>query len=1791
MAGYGKISATAFMIRRGIVLANSAREKPKSEVKDSSKKIYIPTYINNLRTVGCVDSGSDITILQYDLYRRIFHKDRTLKDSDVSHITTFSDSTVPVLGRINVPICLSKTHSGIPMSIYIIKDIPNVPKFLIGNDMLKAGLGLLAYTGDINQPYPEVIFQYPMHFKCKVFYESPKDIFSCVATCILEPYEVREVEFFLSPAAPILRTDHILITGQSWDTISVYPTRSDVELVHPLDVYSASGCVANLSNEVIKCKIVAKYELVNDCRLINLVDENRGQLKSTLQTYPVGREILMAKSTAKIQIPTIVVHQVTMSQDPSYKISDLDFADTIMNKEPTYFGEAEIKPEIIEPNGLDVPTIIYKNATEAIDLSSYSEEVRPFIKDIFIEKYPDVVALHALDAGNLSLTLGFTQLRLREGENLPRSKRIFHVSPTDQRHLDDLCDFLIKFGYIMRSPMSPNGCHLFGMSAYLVPRSKANCLGRLIIDYSPVNQLIQSPSAVIPEINATIQFLQGKALYTSLDLKYAYLSLRIDEESRKLTTFLTPTGTFQWLSLPTGAANSPAYFTDACNRMLHFEPEYDQDGKLIYESENVVKQKRSVLKEVCNYFDDILITSTLKPTFNETLKAHFKNVEEAIKRLAFHGAKISVMKCEFARAKILFLGWYISHDFVIADPRRIQKVKDFKFPDSKKAVRAFLGLVNSLRRVLTLNVIKQISILTPLTSSKEEFVPNESHRNAFNQIKLLLTQSPLFAHLIDEHAPKYLWVDAATGSGVLGAVLAQQVHGNKDEKVIPTCLDLDNEVHRIIYDKELPYEPAKLFTAFPIELPKASALKTKPPKISHDEKLLGFTEENWHDSFFWSTISILAIYGCNLPSSTLELRQKALRKLKSGILNNKLKDFTFNLKYDAYKQFIDEFGKGIAPMDPELYLADALASCLYRPMIFISTLPRHSNKPIFHFNHSSDKPPLIYGIYERENKIIFLPYFHNKNVEFKLDHLKGRIQIIAYVAKVVPETFKSRPILDLEVFAILTALYSLQRFISGVKVTLLTDSRVLYYLFSSKVGNSCVKIRRWCLKLLSDYPQVNLQFVRTSENLADFLTREGLPPGDCEKFNLHQIVIEDFYEHLPKTNFTLIEWINFVENHPEYLTINSQLPIDKPKEQEKLNAITLAISRGLENVQDALSPLEILKEKLSRANIIAAQKRDFSRIYETCLASPNFEIEYAEVLNIPRKFKLVSDLLMVDNDFYKIFVPPSMIGVLLSYTHLLGHKGLNRMLADLQSYYFANMNITTKKFIQCCYSCFLTNKGNRKSKIGVYPTPSYPFEEITMDLAENLNTVNGFSHLLITQCTLSDFVIIIPLKSKTASEVTRAVLNSLFQQFNIKRIHTDNGPCFRSTAWLETMAALNIQIIGSSALHPSGRGQVERLVGIIKVMLKRMLAIKSDLNWEYLPYLCAKILNNTISPKTNFRPQDMVFGTQSNGSSTFDIEPLKHIHPLVKNNRQHIESLNNVIQKMTKSASERLTELRLITNEKVNKNRISKQFKVNDYVFVLDRYSMPGNTRPLKTRFHPSPYVVIRPLWTTTLVKRLADGFTALYGNDDLKKYEGNSPLFANIPKEISRVLLHDFQELLQSDLSTITEHDSLEIPSGIDLFDPDPKMESEQLENNNSNVTGNKTPHPFQELSDEFEPEQDKNLSPPDELTPPLPGRANELLKQEINEFSLDGTDSPHDNSDPGADPDEAALLNNLQQLSKDDFHDDLLELENEPFPVGGAEGNSDESDQENEPESNMSEPTTSNMRLRSGRKVQFKN
>ncbi len=299
----------------------------------------------------------------------------------------------------------------------------------------------------------------------------------------------------------------------------------------------------------------------------------------------------------------------------------------------------------------------------------------------------------------------------------------------------------------------------------------------------------------------------------------------------------------------------------------------------------------------------------MRKTYEETLKYHFEVLEHVTARLAFHGAKLNVMKCEFAKGKILFLGWYITHDYIVADPRRIEKVKDFPFPESKKAIRAFLGLVNSLRRVVNIEVIRQMNILTPLMSSKTAFCPTKKHKQAFEEIKLMLIREPLFCNLIDEKAEKFLFVDAASSTGVLGSVLLQKIKGN-NEKIVPEHLDLDNEVLRIIFDKDLPYEPVKLVTSLPVVKVKPTAVITIPPNVLKEERLLGFTEQNVNDSFFWSTISIIALYIGTLLPSVRDYRVMAAKKLKSGVLNNKLKDFVFDLNMNKYRKFMDDFAEG-----------------------------------------------------------------------------------------------------------------------------------------------------------------------------------------------------------------------------------------------------------------------------------------------------------------------------------------------------------------------------------------------------------------------------------------------------------------------------------------------------------------------------------------------------------------------------------------------------------------------------------------------------------------------------------------------------------------------------------------------------------------------------------------------------------------------------------------------------------------------------------------------------------------
>jgi hypothetical protein len=254
--------------------------------------------------------------------------------------------------------------------------------------------------------------------------------------------------------------------------------------------------------------------------------------------------------------------------------------------------------------------------------------------------------------------------------------------------------------------------------------------------------------------------------------------------------------------------------------------------------------------------------------------------------------------------------------------------------------------------------------------------------------------------------------------------------------------------------------------------------------------------------------------------------------------------------------------------------------------------------------------------------------------------------------------------------------------------------------------------------------------------------------------------------------------------------------------------------------------------------------------------------------------------------------------------------------------------------------------------------------------------------------------------------------------------------------FLSILSALHIKVIASASLSPQGRGKIESLVKIVKLMLKRILATRPTYNWSWLPLICAIAINSSTSPRTGFKPAAMVGGEDASGKSFLDLDGIAAPHYIVGNDRVKLEEMHAQIKNSTKVARDRLEEILSTSHKKLNEHKINRKFEKYDYVFVLDRRITPGAARPLKTKLQSSPYIVIKPLHVTSLVKRISDGFTALYSNNDLKKFEGGSELFKDLPKEVLNILVHKFQDLLQSDFATIARFDTLELPNALPLHD-----------------------------------------------------------------------------------------------------------------------------------------------------------
>lgn len=156
--------------------------------------------------------------------------------------------------------------------------------------------------------------------------------------------------------------------------------------------------------------------------------------------------------------------------------------------------------------------------------------------------------------------------------------------------------------------------------------------------------------------------------------------------------------------------------------------------------------------------------------------SHLRQVLERYRRV---NLTLKGSKCQFGRKTVKFLGHIVSETGISMDPEKVQAIRDFAEPKTRKELRAFLGMVgwyhNFVRRFADL-----AEPLYALTSPKRRFSWSPKAAKAFQNMKDAMIEDLVLAHPIFDK-PFIVRTDAAKVG--VGATLSQ-INDDGEEKVI-----------------------------------------------------------------------------------------------------------------------------------------------------------------------------------------------------------------------------------------------------------------------------------------------------------------------------------------------------------------------------------------------------------------------------------------------------------------------------------------------------------------------------------------------------------------------------------------------------------------------------------------------------------------------------------------------------------------------------------------------------------------------------------------------------------------------------------------------------------------------------------------------------------------------------------------------------------------------------------------------------------------------------------------------
>ena len=300
-------------------------------------------------------------------------------------------------------------------------------------------------------------------------------------------------------------------------------------------------------------------------------------------------------------------------------------------------------------------------------------------------------------------TTPLTQMSIDTGDSDPVLQKPYPIAMKHYNWVKEEIDKLLDADVIRKSQSS------WSATIIVVPKGDGGKF--LIIDYRALNKVTRKFVWPMPKVEDIFSQLNGAKYFSTLDLRAGYHHIRLTTDSIPKTAFTSPFGKYEYVKVPFGLAQTPAYFQELMTGVLKDLP------------------------FAMAYLDDIIIYSSIP-------EEHLQHIKTVFEKLRHAKLSMKLSKCHFFTKEIQYLGHILGMEGIKPVPAKTEAIKAMHPPVNLKQVCAFLGLVGYYRKFIK-NFAKIAKPLTMLTRMGIKFKWMEIHHCAFMELKDAIIQAPI----------------------------------------------------------------------------------------------------------------------------------------------------------------------------------------------------------------------------------------------------------------------------------------------------------------------------------------------------------------------------------------------------------------------------------------------------------------------------------------------------------------------------------------------------------------------------------------------------------------------------------------------------------------------------------------------------------------------------------------------------------------------------------------------------------------------------------------------------------------------------------------------------------------------------------------------------------------------------------------------------------------------------------------------------------------------------------------